>query len=414
MWRQPGNDGRFLRRANTVFIGELKTVSLNGGPVSKKLSGRPYTDSVLETWTRRKDVKKFHLSLRSSAKLQYECDESEKECMVKQSSLVPLINSTKASSKDLALCLSNTEAKIDLESNSFKKIKLQHEPQDNAQGKMEQQRRRHSLPGNDLDIEQDEVDHTAGSRHEFFGLSEVTIAKKGDMQSNKASSSEANGDYSNNTLVAVTATMKKRQSYDEIELLDITEDENLESIAELSAVAVIPGIYREPTGNDSSPTQVENALSKQESQDSNEIIKNKENTPEDFCTSSDTETEGAMSEVDATEKMKDVDKRWKKPISMIDPKILFARRHWDTLRDRMQRRITVKEVFGQILSPKETSPIVAIANVLLRDQRKYVMRTEWMTSAIIFNRFFTILLVLSVFISLLAVFMQSSRLASFF
>eukprot|EP00794_Sanderia_malayensis_P007427 gene7427-8249_t len=93
-----------------------------------------------------------------------------------------------------------------------------------------------------------------------------------------------------------------------------------------------------------------------------------------------------------------------------DAKELFARRNWGVVKKTMQNRFTVQELFGQILSPKETNPIIAIANVLTRDQRKFVMRTEWMTSAMIFNRFFIILLGFSVIVSILAVFLQSSRL----
>ncbi len=95
---------------------------------------------------------------------------------------------------------------------------------------------------------------------------------------------------------------------------------------------------------------------------------------------------------------------------VIDTKDLFARRNWGVVKAKIRNRFTVQELFGQILSPKETNPIIAIANVVTRDQRKFVMRTEWMTSAMIFNRFFIILLSVAVFISVLAVFLQSSRL----
>ncbi len=89
---------------------------------------------------------------------------------------------------------------------------------------------------------------------------------------------------------------------------------------------------------------------------------------------------------------------------------LFTRRNWGLVRATVEKKFTVQELFGQILSPKETNPIIAIANVVTRDQRRIVMRTEWMTSAMIFNRFFIILLGIAVFISILAVFLQSTRL----
>ena len=95
----------------------------------------------------------------------------------------------------------------------------------------------------------------------------------------------------------------------------------------------------------------------------------------------------------------------------VDPAEKLANRNWVTLRQNLQNSYTVREVFGQILAPNEKNPIIAIANVLLRDQRKFTMRTEWMTSAMIFNRFFIILLALAVVISILAVFLQSERIS---
>ena len=66
-------------------------------------------------------------------------------------------------------------------------------------------------------------------------------------------------------------------------------------------------------------------------------------------------------------------------------------------------------IFGRILDPKDSNPLVAIGRILKREQRKLAFQTEWMCCAMIFNRFFIILLGFAVLISMLAVFMQSSR-----
>ena len=407
-----------LKRAQTVFAGEFKTSGNNGGPLSKTLSARPYTDSVLATWTRRKNVKQFQLRAKASLRLDGEDLEKTGAKEKKRRS-----STTLAQSKSLDLHLKDSEARQIEVAEDKNTQSDQQEKQESMRKSSNASSRRASVNSSKG---KDEANKTANKTVETNINQSTTNEQSEQLNPSKNDAVEQSGveiraeasiDASGSSGSVNNSVIKTRRSYDEIELVDINEEESLESTAELitetttvSRETLDTEISDDREKSTSSTIKEMPALNRWESKQL------KSNNNEGTGTSTDTETEVEIGNGEKNDvvKKRSIAGRGDKQSNILDPKVLFARRHWDTLRNRMQRRITVKEVFGQILSPKETSPIVAIANVLLRDQRKYVMRTEWMTSAIIFNRFFIIVLALAVFISLLAVFMQSSRLRAAF
>jgi len=387
-----GRESWPVKRAQTVLTRDSKTSS--AGPLSQMLTARPYTDSVLTTWKRRKNIKKFQSSLRSNADLHF--DDKNMEAAVGRNQQRK--HSTTRASSNIADEPANGSGEnitgVSEQSSERSDSKMSEKSSKN--GSKGSKRNSSNVQPKDLSTSNNETSEGI--------ISEIRTEPSLD------------GSKSGNS--AETQANNPRSSYDEIELVDINEEENLATTAEMptsTAAATTPNTetIASKGGLDTRSGDGKQSVLEASTERENQHAENH---------NQDESGSGTESEVEHNhkEKKNDVVKRKiseepiERPSAMVDPNVLFARRQWDTLRNRMQRRITVKEVFGQILSPKETSPIVAIANVLLRDQRKYVMRTEWMTSAIIINRFFIILLALAVFISLLAVFLQSSRLRNYF
>ena len=387
-----GRESWPVKRAQTVLTRDSKTSS--AGPLSQMLTARPYTDSVLTTWKRRKNLKKFQSSLRSNADLHSDDKNIEAAVGNSQQRKHSTARASSNTADEPVNCSGENIAGASEQSSERSDSKMSEKS--SRSGSKSSKRNSSKVQPKDFNTSNNEIREGSASE----------IRTEPSLDSSKSANSTE------------TQASKPRPTYDEIELVDINEEENLETTAETTTSTAATTTSDTATtkrnggldtrSNDRMQSAME-ALIERESQQAE--TRNQEES------GSDTESEGEHND---SEKKNGVVRRriseeaMEKPSAMVDPKVLFARRQWDTLRNRMQRRITVKEVFGQILSPKETSPIVAIANVLLRDQRKYVMRTEWMTSAIIINRFFIILLALAVFISLLAVFMQSSRLRNYF
>ena len=397
-----------LRRAQTGLTGEAKISS--GGPLSQMLSARPYTDSVLVTWKRKSNAKQFRPSLRANASLSYEDNSSSDiEAGGQSRKLSTARDPSKNADQDENVRESNINDVSGNSDQSGSRINAKRSTDDSGAGSSGKINRINNQANTTVD--------TLVSKNESSVKSDELGVNNEAFEENKNEiRAEANlGEPKSNTMVG-NSMIKTPQSKDEMELVDFTEEETLESISDSKTHDAAIAAPSTETFDIISSNEKERITQGIDSTSSSTRENQQPQTNRQQETGSDTETDGEANDDEKRDavRRRDSEDGSERRSSIIDPKVLFARRQWDILRDRMQRRITVKEVFGQILSPKETSPIVAIANVLLRDQRKYVMRTEWMTSAIIINRFFIILLALAVFISLLAVFMQSSRLRAFF
>ena len=393
-----------LKRAQTGFMRESKVS--NAGPLSQMLSARPYTDSVLATWRSRRKTNQFQSSLRSNASLNIgviEKAELSRQNVTTSSASIPSKSdqSGKGSEVNKAGSSEHIGKRSDSKTNTTK----------NSNG---DSGRRASTRSNKTNYQTDVTVSTAAKNNDFTVQSDnLGLCGETAQEPNSDLRAEPSLGSSKGNSVAG----KSRQKFDEIELVDVNEEENLESSAEVTtdtAKAIISKRLLSNIRSEGERDTITKTVNTLTASTTEENQTEQTSGRKERGSDSETDVEGSDEEKKNNVKRRSSEDRMRRPSAIVDPKVLFARRQWDTLRNRMQRRITVKEVFGQILSPKETSPIVAIANVLLRDQRKYVMRTEWMTSAIIFNRFFIILLALAVFISLLAVFLQSSRLREFF
>lgn len=390
-----------MKRAATTIFGESKGSHVSAGLVPKTLTARPYTDSVLSTWKKHRTVRNFQSTLRSRPNLRLEKEESEQteisngiannttnETTARNSVLGD--NTNKSVSQNL---IERTDSRFKTCDQMVASTSGEQSPKQNNTRKLSS---RNSV--------QERCSEPSLSRQG----SKQSLASKNSFRKTEEKHLEIvnNSDLAQNSNVEQTPRRNSKdiKSNDHIELTDIVDDEFVNEHKEVHDAQI----------HQQSTNLIESDCSKQTSLNSNgtdivdepnqETINNsdKESPRVPSSQESDNETENNSNDESTRKKAMNS--------SIMDPQILFARRNWNVVRDRMQRKITVKDVFGQILSPKETSPIVAIANVLLRDQRKYVMRTEWMTSAMIFNRFFIITLALAVFISVLAVFLQSSRL----
>ena len=389
-----------MKRAATTIFGESKGSNVSVSLVSKTLTARPYTDSVLSTWKKHRTVKNFQSTLRSRPNLRLEKEECEQteNCseIVNNTTNEPTAqNSDLGNDTNKTVSQNMIERKDSRIKTDDKMLSITSEKQSPKENNTRRQSSRNSAQERcsepSLSLQE--------SKQSLVSKNSYRKTEKKHLEIINDSEPIQNSDMEQNS----RRNSKDIQSNDHIELTDIVDDELVNEPEELCNAQ----INTEGTNFVQSDCSKETCL---DSTDSNVIKKANTETP-----NGDKESPRVPSSQESdndTENNSNDESTRKKAInsSIMDPKILFARRNWTVVRDRMQRRITVKDVFGQILSPKETSPIVAIANVLLRDQRKYVMRTEWMTSAMIFNRFFIITLALAVFISVLAVFLQSSRL----
>ena len=387
---------KFIKRSKTTFIGSTSTTEGQGSLLSKKLSARPYTDSVLSSWKRRKYAKAFQPTVRSKASL---TDFDLEKLSGPTSEAIQSISTHEREASGQA---SEGEASENVEKETAEgKLPLNKETstltrkgsfQDKSNINSSRKNSQISLNKND-----------AGSSPEPGTSGQENI----EGSTPTGQEDNANINAQGKEVQASKPSVIQRQSFDQIELVDINDDEcgDTNEINDQITETTVTEMNDGETGTNEECSAIETECT--------EKVENSANSTANMNSKvvdrpEEVEHDNVDSETENEEKGQVT--RQAKKSTMDDPKVLFTRRHWDTLRNRVQRRITVKDVFGQILSPKETSPIVAIANVLLRDQRKYVMRTEWMTSAMIFNRFFIILLAFAVIISMLAVFMQSSRL----
>ena len=373
---------KFIKRSKTTFIGSTSTTEGQGSLLSKKLSARPYTDSVLSSWKRRKYAKAFQPTVRSKASL---TDFDLEKLSGPTSEAIQSISTHEREASGQA---SDREASENVE-------------KETAEEKLPLNKESSTLTRKSSQISLNKND--AGSSSEPGTSGQENI----DESTPTGQEDDANINAQGKEVQASKPSVIQRQSFDQIELVDINDDEcgDTNEINDQITETTVTEMNDGETGTNEECSAIETECTEKVENSANSTA-NMNSTVVDRP--EEVEHDNVDSETENDEKGQVT--RQAKKSTMDDPKVLFTRRHWDTLRNRVQRRITVKDVFGQILSPKETSPIVAIANVLLRDQRKYVMRTEWMTSAMIFNRFFIILLAFAVIISMLAVFMQSSRL----
>ena len=389
-----------MKRAATTIFGDSKGSNVSLGLVPKTLTARPYTDSVLSTWKKHRTVKNFQSTLRSRPNLRLEKEESEQT-----ENSIEIVNNTTNEPTAQNSVLGNDTDKIvsqNVIERKDSKLKTDDKILASASGEQSPQQNNTQRLSSRNSVQQ-QCSEPSLSRQE----SKQSLVSKHSSKKTEEKHLEMINDsepvQNSNMEQKPRRNSKDVQSNDHIELTDIVDDELVNEPEEVCDAQIHTQSINFVESDSSKETCLDSTDNNVAKKANTETLNGDKESPRaPSSQESDNETENNSNDESTRKKIINS--------NIMDPKILFARRNWTVVRDRMQRRITVKDVFGQILSPKETSPIVAIANVLLRDQRKYVMRTEWMTSAMIFNRFFIITLALAVFISVLAVFLQSSRL----